>query len=286
VPADVVTAARRLASPAGQQLADWLTAGGPTDPVTEIVTVPVPPPDRPWQRRPDDAPTEHLVARLLPNNATYDPVVDSMLEYDPTGSGRKFTHSQKLWPVVLPSHREVVAANLLPHLADGPTTICGNLAASALPALADCSGPCDDAVALALAYTLGSTRSEERVAALDAALTLNSTGDLDGARVGGFLRTLLTCRNVKLTRVTLALTDLADAGATAATWPAVSALLAAVLPTPKPPPGTPDLLALASRVAAAQAARGTVTGLAEVAARTGTSRLATEARRLARVLGG
>jgi hypothetical protein len=96
----------------------------------------------------------------------------------------------------------------------------------------------------------------------------------------------VTNRNVKLTRITPALTELAEAGATGTTWAAVCALLGIILPTPKPPPGTPDLLALASRVAPASAARGGIAGLPEVAARSGTSRLATEARRLSRVLDG
>ncbi|GAA2626077.1 hypothetical protein GCM10010399_66910 [Dactylosporangium fulvum] len=67
-------------------------------------------------------------------------------------------------------------------------------------------------------------------------------------------------------------------------WPlwavAVGALSALLAATP-PLAGTPDLLALAAQTAGAGAA---VPGLAEVAARPGSSRLVTEARRLTRVL--
>jgi hypothetical protein len=285
IPAEAVPAALRLASPEGRLLADWLTTGGPSDPVTEIVTVPWRP-RWPWHAQRAGTPIERLVARLFPSNVTHGPVVDPMLGYDPAETHWQTNLSQPLWSAVLPSHREVVAANLLPDIATGPAFGGRNEAALALPAVAECTGQCGEAIALALAYALGSARSEDRVAALDAALTLNSTGDLDGAQLGTFLGTLVTNRNVKLTRITPALAALAEAGATGTTWAAVCALLGIILPTPKPPPGTPDLLALASRVAPASAARGGIAGLPEVAARSGTSRLATEARRLSRVLDG
>jgi hypothetical protein len=115
----------------------------------------------------------------------------------------------------------------------------------------------------------------------------DAAGELDGHALGSVLGDLVAGRNVKLTRLTPALTDLANAGAAIEAWRTASALLAIVLPTPKPPTGTPDLLALAARLAGAAPAPATpIAGLADVAARTGTSRLITEARRLTRVLAG
>ncbi|OLT26471.1 hypothetical protein BJF79_12285 [Actinomadura sp. CNU-125] len=77
-----------------------------------------------------------------------------------------------------------------------------------------------------------------------------------------------------------------DAGAHADVWKAIVAALPPLLPEPgtRAPSGLPDLLALGTRTAETVRARGTVPGLADVAARGGSSRLVAEAARLHRAL--
>jgi hypothetical protein len=87
---------------------------------------------------------------------------------------------------------------------------------------------------------------------------------------------------VKLNRAVLSLTDVHRAGATAAVWSLLGAALPVLLPGA--PRGLPDLLELASVVAAASGATGEIEGLTEVAEKKGSSRLLKEARRLRTVL--
>ena len=284
VPADVVDAARSLDSPTGRTLTDWLLTGGPADPVAEVDAVP-------WrsrwrEKRPDTEPAQYPVVRLVGPAPTQQPVIDRMLRYDPADYDPwKLVGSQPLWPAALPSHREVVAAHLLPETTVGlgyGRTPHG----SVLPALADCAGPCGPATWYLIGAALGSAHEDDRVAAVDAALTLNATGDLDGHAFGLIIGQLVNGRNTKLTRVTAALTDLAGAADGPAVWHTVAALLSAVLPNQKPPAGTPDLLALAAGIASPGTTNAPITGLAEVAARSGSSRLVTESRRLTRILSG
>jgi hypothetical protein len=135
---------------------------------------------------------------------------------------------------------------------------------------------------LLIASALGSSH-DDRVAGVDAAVGLHATGDLDGPALGQAIGQLVAGRDIKLTRVTPALADLTNAIGYPTAWHTVAPVLATVLPNQKPPAGTPDLLALAATVAS-PGLDTPVAGLAETAARTGNSRLVTEARRLHRIL--
>ncbi|WP_416903536.1 hypothetical protein [Micromonospora echinospora] len=86
-----------------------------------------------------------------------------------------------------------------------------------------------------------------------------------------------------LTRVARA-RDAIAAGARLSTWRLLAAVLPPLPTAPTPPRGTPDLLTLAADTAGATGVRIDVPGLADVAARGGGSRLATEARRLTTAL--
>jgi len=80
------------------------------------------------------------------------------------------------------------------------------------------------------------------------------------------------------------LREVARAGAQQAVWAIAAQLLPTLLRQATVRPGTPDLLALAAAAAGPAGARTAPAGLAEVAARGGTSRLVTEANRLVRAL--
>jgi hypothetical protein len=285
VPPNAIAAAGRLTAPAGRRLSDWLAPGGRADPTAEIVA-------RPWtgrwsgQVRPNNEPAQRLIVRLVRAPSTTGPVIDRLLHYDPSSFDRwKIVGSQPLWPAVLPSHREVIAAQLVTEatigLGYGRTPM-----GTVLPGLADSDGPCGPAMWLLLARTMGSDHTDDRVAGIDAAIILDRAGDLDGPALGTMVGRLAADGDLKLTRVVPGLGDLAEAGPAAATLAILEAALPAILACPKPPAGTPDLLALASRLATTLCVRGQIAGLAEVAARSGTTRLVTEARRLHRVLSG
>jgi hypothetical protein len=90
---------------------------------------------------------------------------------------------------------------------------------------------------------------------------------------------------VKLSRAVGPLTEVARTGAEAAVATIVLAALASLLEWPRPPHGTLDLMALASRFVrpGSPADPDTVTLVAATAARGGSSRLVTEAARLHRI---
>ncbi|GGN81990.1 hypothetical protein GCM10010112_59050 [Actinoplanes lobatus] len=98
------------------------------------------------------------------------------------------------------------------------------------------------------------------------------------ARVGAELGDLGADGTIKLGRAVSALAGAHQAGASAAVWEVLATALAWLLPTA--PRGLPDMIELATRVAAAVGARATIPGLAEAAGRPGSSRLTREAKRL------
>ena len=201
--------------------------------------------------------------------------------------------------MVLPQHREVTAAWALPALAalaDQDDHGSGSL----LPLLAECAGPFGPAMSLALAYGLAARQQTDRVAAVDAFLTLaagNATptagnaasaagnaalAEAFAAMVGSDLGDLGSDGTIKLNRVVLALSDAHSAGASLAVWEVLAAALPLLLPPA--PRGLADLLELASQVATAVGATDTIPQLADVAGKAGSSRLVKEARRLQTVL--
>jgi len=223
--------------------------------------------------RPDD------VVLVAVDGTHPDSVVRELFQLDPPapfGLG-----SRLLWPAILPSHREVLAALMLDQFEyDFRGTF------DALVLLSECEGPCGPALVLAVAYGLTSQHPEDRVAAVDALVALLTASDLDPGALGAELGTLSVAGHVKLSRAVAPLTEVAKGGTGAGIARLVLAALPSLWTCPKPPAGTPDLLALASRLVppGSPADADTVARLAAVAARGGSSRLVTEAARLHRIL--
>ncbi|MEU7587305.1 DUF6493 family protein [Micromonospora sp. NPDC049230] len=273
--------AAALGTPAGDRLAGWLRAGGLPTPDQQVVTL------RRRERRQghdwgyDELPQQRTHVLLSPPEGVDDPF--GLLTV-PAGSVDSYVgDAALLWPAVLPGYRGLVAAYALPDIASGADQdVSGG--ATILPLLAECGGDGGPAVDLALAYGLGARRESDRVAAVDALLMLAAAGDLDARRVGAHLGALAAVGDVTLTRTVQPLRDAAAAGAPLSTWRLLAAALPALLAAPKAPRGTPDLLTVAAETAGATGARADVPGLADVAARGGSSRLVTEARRLADAL--
>jgi hypothetical protein len=277
--ASVLARARALTSPSGRQLARWLTTGGLPDPVST----------RFEQRRRD--PDGNVVVRRVVVNLEsgradddhlllVDAVVDLTRGPNPYHQGR-FPDTAEILAMVLPHHREVTAAWALPGiaaLADQDARDAG-----LLPMLADRSGPIGPAMVLAVAYGLGARHTSDRVAAVDAFLTLAASASADGAEsfpaaVGVALGDLCADGTVKLNRITGALADAHHGGATGAVWRLLAAALPPLLVTT--PRGLPDLLELATHAATALDVRADLPHLADLARRSGGSRLLREAQRL------
>ncbi|MFG3436178.1 DUF6493 family protein [Nonomuraea sp. NPDC047897] len=264
VPALAVRA-EEIGTEAGRRLAAWLRAGGLPHPAV-------------WCTRKSVSTvygkTSTWNTRIIPAAVVPDAIAGLLA----TGRSTGYPDDTAWWPWTMPSHREVVAAHLLPVAAaygePGP--------ADALAALAHGDGPLGEATATALTMVMGHRRPERRAAATDAIVTLAGRGDLPGfgGVLGNVVGRAVRAGLVKLNRVNTVLQEATEAGA--GTWPVLAAALEVLLPEPgsKAPAGLGELLATAVRSAVLAGARGDVPGLAALAARKGASRTGEEARRL------
>lgn len=147
-----------------------------------------------------------------------------------------------------------------------------------LPLLAETSGPVGPAIALAITYGLATQDASERIAAVDALLAFGTTPDL--AMIGRDLGELGGDGILKVGRAAAALGEAARAGAVAAVWAICQAALPALLDRARPRPGTIEMLEVANLCAQALGTRATIPAVDRAAARGGSGRLVTEARRL------
>ncbi|HTJ38887.1 MAG TPA: hypothetical protein VL738_37125, partial [Dactylosporangium sp.] len=218
--------ADRLASPAGRAFAAWVDRE-PADPEIRV----------------EEVPLHQGTARLATVGAGLpDEVADRrqprerarVVQYG--WPGQQFA----LWPMVLPSHREVAAAYLSPQMAIRDT---GNLGTTTLAGLAAADGPHGPAMGLVLAYTLGNHRNEVRIAAADALLTLAARPGFDGAAVGVHVAALAVDGRLKLNRIVAPLTEAMRGGAHRAVAEVTAACLPA-LQAGRARPGLKDLVRL------------------------------------------
>jgi len=184
------------------------------------------------------------------------------------------------WPMLLPSHRDVIAAHVAPYLLMlvGQSRGAGTL----LPALARADGPAGPGMHLALGYGLAARDRDDRAAAADALITLAARGQLDGAAFGTQLGVLVARGHVQLSRVVPGLRELSRAGAQDRVWSAIAAMLPQILPPEvgQPPQRAGELLALGVDVAQAIRPAAALSCVDEIAARRGSSQLVVQARRL------
>jgi hypothetical protein len=278
---EAASRAAALRTPAGDRLAAWLRRGGLPRPDHHAVTV-----GRAAGSYPDEyswAPERRVVVSTTPPAGVAD--VLGLLTRRPEHSSDNPGPNALLWPSVLPGYLGLAAAWVMPEVAAAADAgMRGGTAV--LPVLAECSGEGGTAVDVAVAYGLAARHGGDRVAAVDAVLSLAASGRLDAVGVGTHLGELARHGVLTPSRCVGPLRDVAAAGARLATWRILAAALPALLAVPKPPPGTPDLLTIAAETAAATGVAIAVPGLAEVAARRGSSRLVTEAGRLAAALAG
>ncbi|WP_406438933.1 DUF6493 family protein [Streptomyces sp. NBC_01613] len=189
------------------------------------------------------------------------------------------------WLAVLPERRELVAMRMLRDLSTVAVDDARG-AAAFLPPLAESGGEAGEAVHLCLAYGLGARHPEDRLAAVDALLTLAARGQLDAARLGTDLGQLVRRGAVKPLRLAESARTAATTGANATIWemlrhtlPVLLAELATNSRTASAR-GLGDLLEVAAECAERSGARGELPHLAQTAQRRSSSRLVSQARRL------
>ncbi|MFF3442538.1 DUF6493 family protein [Streptosporangium sp. NPDC002721] len=283
VDAEVAARAARLTTPAGRLVARWMAGEGLADPVVTVRYSYAAGASRRWFD--EGEPPYHSNARAASFVAA-SPVeldlVDSLCR-DP----QTYVHGRdgyiSWWAGVMPSHREVVAAHLLPFLDwDQPERGPG---LSILHDLARADGPLGPAFATMLAFHLNDEDPAGRTAALDLFLVLSATGDLPAADLGDRLGHLFRTGMATLSRVIPSLAEAERAGAGAQVWRTVAATLPHLVPIDRERPlsGLADLISLGVR-SAPPGDTTPVPGLAVIAARGGSSRTVREALRLTRLL--
>ncbi|MGW1214275.1 DUF7824 domain-containing protein [Streptomyces sp. NPDC002499] len=278
--AAAATAAARaaaLGTREGKRLAVWLTAEGPDLPTS--------------QRRTSGTRVLVELGELPELQADF--LADCRPLGRPTSAGaghRWYCHhwSDDLrphWLALLPERRELVAARLL---ADISTVAVDDArgAAAVLPHLAESGGEAGEAVHLCLAYGLGARHPEDRLAAVDALLTVAARGQLDAARLGADLGQLTGSGAVKPLRLAESVRTAAATGANATIWEVLRhtlPVLLAALATDSAGSsarGVGELLGIAAECAERTGAQGELPHLTQTADRRGSSRLVTQARRL------
>ncbi|MDT7845215.1 DUF7824 domain-containing protein [Streptomyces justiciae] len=271
--------AAALGTAEGTRLAQWLTSGGPQLPVG-------------WRR------TTH--ARVLVEFDQLEELQDDFpREFRPLGQPVSVYRERWYcyhwddsirphWLALLPERRELVAARMLRDLSTVAVDDARG-AAAVLPLLAESGGEAGDAVHLCVAYGLGARHEEDRLAAVDALLVLAARGQLDATLLGTDLGQLVRDGVVKPLRLADSLRTAASTGANATIWgmlrhtlPLLLGDLAACGPEGQAARsrGLGELLAVAAECAERSGARGELPHLAGAAARRGSSRLVTQARRL------
>ncbi|MEL5953893.1 DUF6493 family protein [Streptomyces sp. CLV115] len=186
------------------------------------------------------------------------------------------------WTATLPEDAETLAAWLLPNIATGVVEEIRDTL-SPLLLLAEQDAPAGEAVRLMVAYGLGARHPEDRLLAVDALLILAARQQLDAALLGEQLATLLGNGLIKPNRLADSVRTAAATGAYRTVLSALTGALPGLLAQEKAPRGLGDLLSVAAECVEHCGAAGggdPIPGLAETAARGGSSQLVRQAVRL------
>ncbi|MFD7879723.1 DUF6493 family protein, partial [Streptomyces sp. NPDC059766] len=271
--AAAATRAAALGTPEGTRLAAWLVAEGPS---------------LPSRRRRTSGPRVLIeTAELLELQEDFPAEFAHLGRPVGVFDGRQYCmhwgdELRLHWLALLPERRELVAVRLLRDLS--AVAVDDARGTAVLPLLAESGGEAGDAVRLCLAYGLGARHAEDRLAAVDALLVLAARGELDAGGLGADLAELVRGAAVKPQRLADSLRTAAATGANATVWGVLGRTLPpllADLPADRAAGrGLGELLTVASECAERSGARGDLPHLAQAAARRGSSRLVTQARRL------
>lgn len=185
------------------------------------------------------------------------------------------------WTSTLPQDAETLVAWLLPNISIGMIEEIRDTMLP-LPALAELDAPAGEAVHLALAYGLVCRHQEDRLSAVDALLVLAARQQLDASLLGEQLTSLLEHGLAKPNRIAQSAHTAAVTGAYRTTLSVLAVLLPGLLTRRKAPRGLSDLLSVAAECAERCGAvrAEPIPGLAETAARGGSTQLVRQAVRL------
>ncbi|SEF90638.1 hypothetical protein SAMN05444920_101983 [Nonomuraea solani] len=262
--------AARLTSPAGEIIASW------TCPDVEITVG--------WSCGRDgeehdwnDRSCDHSVVPVMSAKATPTglPLVDLMLDVSEEGTLAMY---HDWWSSMLPSHRDLAAAHLVPYLFTyyyNATSISPGQARD----LARADGPAGSAFAAVLARLLGRRDLPE---AIDVLLEVAARDELPAAEIGRHLALFVAGGEARMIDVITTLDSVAQRGAPAHVWRIAAAALPDLLPAPgeRPRNGLTGFVKLALATAEWSDARGEIPAVRDLAARKGNSGLLRELRRL------
>ncbi|RBQ15610.1 hypothetical protein DP939_35145 [Spongiactinospora rosea] len=270
--------AAKVDSEAARSAARWLAGGGMADPECGLV----------WRHMVDasmvefgDGEPEHFTSvRLKPVLRVTAPtghrLIDEVLLSEPHDWAADFKGTPRAWPAMLPSHREVVAVNLLPYLLHGHWSV--GVTSTDVTGLDIAQGPMGEPMAVILAFLLSGDASGMIPLVLDMA----ARGELPAEAIGRQLALVLrrTWREIRPT--VAALGELAAAGGHREVWRILRELLPELLPGQgkRTTVTHTELVAFAADVAGWTDARGEIPIIAEYAGSTRTNRFAHECRRL------
>ncbi|WP_406379716.1 DUF6493 family protein [Streptomyces sp. NBC_01618] len=281
---EAAAAAELLGTPEGDRLATWLRDGEPLAPVYRFDPEKQRSSSGGWAQQATDWTRRVLMA------TEERPFIQQEFPRSFHGLGHPrvprrlcyhWGESPQSWTATLPEDGETLTAWLLPNLATcAIDEIRG--AAEPLTALVELGGPAGEAIHLAVAYAMGARYPEDRLSAVDALLTLAAQDRLDAALLGKELANLLEHNLVKPNRLADATRTAAATGAYRTVLSVLTGVLPGLLAHKKGPRGLSDLLSVAAECVEHCGPVGAepIPGLAETAARGGSSQLVRQAVRL------
>ncbi|MEV5893217.1 DUF7824 domain-containing protein [Nonomuraea fuscirosea] len=271
--------AAKVDSEAARSAARWLAGDGLADPECGLV----------WRHMVGatmvefgDAEPDHFTeVRLRPVLRVTAPtghrLIDEVLLREPAEwMFDDYNSTIRAWSAILPSHREIVAVNLLPYLLRGHW---GTWAAPAeIADLEIAQGPLGEATAVILAFLLVGGVPDM----IPLILRMAAKGELPAEAIGRQLALVLRRTWLQARPAIAALTELADAGGHHEVWRILRVLLPELLPREGQRANVThtELVAFAADVAGWTGARGEIPAVAAFTGSRRTSRFAHECRRL------
>ncbi|WP_329092277.1 MULTISPECIES: DUF7824 domain-containing protein [unclassified Streptosporangium] len=272
----VTVRAEALRSEAGRRAARWMAEGGLPDPVVRVTR----------SGENDGLGSSVWMACTVQAEPTGLPLVDELLADQPRHvnfmADGHLGGLMEWWAAVLPSHREVVAAHLVPHQPVPDWSAA--MDSLRLVDLAAAEGPAGRAVAVLLAHRTfpGPFAHDDSLPAFTALRQLAAAGDLPAEEIGAELAERVVRGEITPKLLLGALEAEAADGAHREMWRILAVALPSMLPAPdsRPTPAHADLVARAARLARWARARGRIPALTELAARKGRSHVFRHARAL------
>jgi hypothetical protein len=257
---DLAERAAKVDLIAAAAVADWLAEGGMADPETGLE----------WHLKDSYYQSNAHIVPVLVARPTGHRYIDELLRHP----SEQPSHDGENWSLTLPSHREVVAVNLLRNVG----TYAWQPGSELVVALADGDGQVGEATALVLAAALCGKES----GALTALLRMAAKGELPAEAIGRHLALLLRHTDRKVRPALAILSEAAEQGAHEQVWTIMRALLPGFLPGEgeRPNVNHSEVIAFAADVAVRTGARGEIPEVTAHAARGRSSRFGRECVRL------